>query len=61
MIQNDDYDADEILREDEEFIDDEDFNDEEEEPIEELDFENGNPNRYNEIVSDIENEEDLLE
>ncbi|MBD3345021.1 MAG: hypothetical protein GF401_08165 [Chitinivibrionales bacterium] len=60
MIRNDDYDADEILRENEDFVDDEDIL-EEEEPIEELDFENGRPERYNDIISDLESEEDLLE
>lgn len=55
---NDEYDADEILRENEDLEDE--FETEEEE-IDELDFESGRKNSYDELVSDLDEPNDLIE
>jgi hypothetical protein len=58
MFQEEDYDADEILREYEDFDDD---GKEPEEPIEELDFEKGSDDRLDDIESDLGDSGDLWE
>jgi len=58
MFQEDDYDADEILREYADFDDD---HGEPEEPIEELDFEKGRDDPLDEIDTDINEPSDLWE
>ncbi len=55
---NDEYDADEILRENEDM---EDEIDRDEEEIDELDFESGRKNSYDELVSDLDEPNDLIE
>ncbi|MBD3346334.1 MAG: hypothetical protein GF401_14865 [Chitinivibrionales bacterium] len=57
MLLNESYDADEILREHEDY--EEDFSNEDD--VEELDFENRAKDGYAEIVSDVNDAEDLWE
>lgn len=59
MLQHEDYDADEILREDEEGYDGDEIWDDD--PVEELDFESGSPDSYGDMVSDLDQADDLWE
>jgi hypothetical protein len=59
MRVDEDYDADEVLRE---FPDDDDDDKKEpEEPVDELDFEDGSDERYKDLESDVSEKEDLWE
>jgi hypothetical protein len=56
MLLNEDYDADEILRDD---FGDEEF--ETDEPVDELNFERGGTDRFDDLASEVDDATDLLE
>jgi hypothetical protein len=57
MNMNEDYDADEILRDGDDYLDELEAPEE----VDELDFEGGRKKSYDEMVSDLDEPNDLIE